>query len=508
MWQGPRLDPTGEHIFLPAGSPTPPFPPGASPAAAPIGPAQAGVWITPSQVIAPVNSEVILIASVGGGEGFLLTNERVEWTIAPDGVGQILSPGERRRFDLLNWIRGLPIKVAPQYAVNATLFQPMRLDRGTPMPFDDVLVQGGQAWISVISPNEGTSRVTAYVPGVYGWDRRQQTAAIYWVDAEWRFPPPAISNAGDRNTLVTTLTRQTDKAPLAGWQVRYEIAGGPEAGFAPDGGTSVQVVTSETGQAAAEIIEKQAVGGTNQISIQIIRPSGFAGQSQPLTIGVGSTLQTWAGAGLPAATVSPTPALLGGTPTFAPPASAPSPATTAPPATSAPPTSAPPAAAPQRPTLDVTVSGPDRATVGDNVQFQIDVVNRGTVVARRLVVTDNFGAGLKHAITQSPIQRDLIDLQPGATARLSVNFRVTEPGEHCQQIEATSEGEPAGTARHCLAAVSLPIAEPAPGEQRWEPDSPSAQTTPTPATPVPAPGETAPPRQPPATTTPRTGGAP
>jgi hypothetical protein len=33
--------------------------------------------------------------------------------------------------------------------------------------------------ITVTSPVEGTSYVTAYAPSVYGWDRHQQTAAIY-----------------------------------------------------------------------------------------------------------------------------------------------------------------------------------------------------------------------------------------------------------------------------------------------------------------------------------------
>src|SRR5205814_825687 len=82
-------------------------------------------------------------------------------------------------------------KIDSRYAINSTLFHPMTLDRGTPVPTDDVLVQSGQAWVTVTSPTEGTSRVTVFAPQVYGWDRRQQTASIYWVDAQWRFPPPA-----------------------------------------------------------------------------------------------------------------------------------------------------------------------------------------------------------------------------------------------------------------------------------------------------------------------------
>jgi uncharacterized repeat protein (TIGR01451 family) len=448
--------------------------------ASPLGP-NTGVALSPSQVIAPVGSEVIMIASVAGGEGYLLTNERVEWTLAPDGVGQFLSPGARRRFDLVSWARGLPRKVNSQYAINSTLFLPMTLDRGTPTPYDDILVQGGQAWVSVMSPIEGTSRVTAFVPAVSGWDRQQQTALIYWIDAQWRFPAPAISAAGTRNTLTTVLTRQTNNTPLVGWPLRYEITGGPAAGFAPDGATSVEVITNEAGQASAEIVQTQPAPGTNQISIQVIRPPAPGDQNQALTVGSGSTLQTWAAADASGRTIEPQPAAAAPA-APAPLAPAPGPAPTTP-------TPAPLA----RADLDVIVSGPLSATVGDNVQFQIQVTNRGANPATKLVVTDRFDAGLEHVAATSPIERDLIDLQPGAAARLTVNFRIARAGELCQNIEVTGAGGLKGTARHCLTA-SPPSDERSPGDERWEPQPPPAAQD-APARP---PGE-----QPPSAETPR-----
>ena len=343
---------------MPADAPNPAFAPGSTQMAPPVGPT-AGVSLSPSQVIAPIGSEVVMIASVPGGQGFLLTNERVEWTIAPGSVGQFISPGVRRRLDLLNWVRGLPRKIDSQYAVNATLFQPMTVDRGTPTPYDDILVQGGQAWVSVSSATEGTSRVTAFVPGVSGWDRRQQTASIYWVDAQWRLPPPAITPAGGRNTLTTFLTRQSDNSALAGWQVRYEIVGGPEAGFSPDGGTSVQIVTDGAGQATAEIFQRQPMPGTNQVNIQFIRPPGPDGQNQSLPVGAGSMLQTWAATTAPGATLETGPPVLGAPPVVAPPiVTAPPPATT-PPSTPTPAVTPAPAA---QAALDLAVTGSD---IGD-----------------------------------------------------------------------------------------------------------------------------------------------
>jgi uncharacterized repeat protein (TIGR01451 family) len=443
--------------------------------------------INPSSLIAPVGSEVVLVASVIGGEGYLLTNEVVEWTLDPSGVGQFLTAGERRRLDLLNWWRGLPRKVDSRYAINATLRYPLTLDRGTPNPGDDLIVQTGQSYVTVISPIEGKSLVTAFAPAISGWELRQQTATIYWIDAQWQFPAPTISPPGGRNALVTTLNRQTDNSPLAGWQIRYEIAGGPPAGFAPDGATSAIAITNDAGQASVEIMQSQSAPGTNQVNISVIRPAGMGGQTTPLTVGVGATSQTWASADSPPIVAVPQPF----------PGAAPPPTLEQPPA--AQPSPAPP---PAQAALDVAITGPTSANVGDRVQFQIRLTNRGSAVASNLQVTDRFDAGLRHAVGQDTIQQPVIDLQPGGIAQLTVNLEVAAAGTLCQNVEVTSGGAPVGSARHCLTASTAPIAAPAPDEQRWEPEPSGVPTTPVPTTPEPsAPSPTpAEPTQPPPTT--------
>src|SRR5262249_43210433 len=146
---------------------------------------------------------------------------------------------------------------------------------------------------------------------------RQQTANIYWVDAQWQFPSPSNSELGGRNTLSTVVTRQSTNSPLVGWPVRYEIVGGPEAGFGPDGATSVEVLTNEAGVAQVEIFQKQESPGANQVNIQVIRPPGVGGQTEPLTVGSGATTQSWGAGGLPIAAAT-TPSLAG-QPSAAPP---------------------------------------------------------------------------------------------------------------------------------------------------------------------------------------------
>ena len=174
----------------------------------------------------------------------------------------------------------------------------MRLTRGTPTPADDVIVHRGQTWVTVTSPVEGTSYVTAFAPGVYGWDRHQQTAMIHWLDAQWQFPPPAINAAGTRHVFTTMVMRQSDQSPRAGWIVRYTISGGPPAAFAATGGPTVEVQTDATGRASAGSYQPQPTCGTNAIGILVIRPAGSCGLTSPLVVGSGGTSKTWSAPGL------------------------------------------------------------------------------------------------------------------------------------------------------------------------------------------------------------------
>lgn len=480
----PRIDPTGERLFLPCGETAPPIYPGApglvvpgAPLPAPIG--QWGISVSPSQVIAPVGSEVVMIASVAGPQGYLLTRERVEWMLAPEGVGQFVSPGQRRWYEVLNWMHGLPKKVDNRYAINTTVRSPLTLDRGTPVPTDDVLIQSGQSWVSVTSPTEGTSQVTVFAPGIAGWDRRQQTASIYWVDAQWRFPAPAIAPLGSRHGLVTTVTRQTDNSPLVGWLVRYDIVGGPEAGFAPDGAPSVEVATGPDGQAVAELFQKQPVPGSNQINMQVIRPAGIGGQTRPLPIGSGGVLHTWNAQAVPGAVAVP------GSP---PPTAEPAPpaAQSGPPAT--PPLTSEPTPVPAE--LEVTLSGPESAEVGSDVHFEILIHNRGAGQASGLIVADRFDVGLQHAKATGAIEKDLADLPPGGMARVEVDFRVVQAGQLCQEVTVTGSGGLTATARKCLTANEPPTA---PAAEPPAAEPPAAEP---PATQPPA---AEPPQQPPAT---------
>ncbi|HEX3727635.1 MAG TPA: hypothetical protein VHV08_15380, partial [Pirellulales bacterium] len=246
-----------------------------------------GLCITPQRIVAPVGAEVVLKAAICDQKGMTTANEKVEWTIAPGGVGHFVALGQRPWYDTLLGAT-TPNKITATYAVNSTSSKYMCLNRGTPDRGDDVPVIKGQAWVTVTSPLEGSSQITAFAPNVYGWDQRQKTATIYFVDAQWQFPPPASNPAGTRQTFTTSVARQTTGCPVPGWHVRYEIVSGPEAGLVPTNTTMVgygqtagypaagakilEMPTDALGHASVDLVQSTPQPGTNQVSIQIIRP--------------------------------------------------------------------------------------------------------------------------------------------------------------------------------------------------------------------------------------------
>ena len=79
---------------------------------------------------------------------------------------------------------------------------------------------------------------------------------------------------------------------------------------------------------------------------------------------------------------------------------------------------------------------------------------------------------------------------------MTVNLRVAQAGDLCQEVEVTGTGGLQASSRHCLSATTPAIEQPAPGEQRWEPEPSGVQPTPTPtpeqpATPATPPGPAA-----------------
>ncbi|HEY2840823.1 MAG TPA: hypothetical protein VGJ26_16820 [Pirellulales bacterium] len=530
----PRIDPTGRHI-LTCEPPKNPYYKGDPGKPHPRD--NCNLTVTPARIIASVGDEVVVLGHVCDPDGYMRAHERIEWMLAPGGVGQLVAINQPGPLGVLEPPSKRPKKVDNSYAIGMTSKKYVALTKGTPTRVDDVLVQRGQAWVTVTSPVEGVSHVTAFAPSVYEWGKRTRTATIHWIDALWSFPPTTNTPMGGRQMMTTTVIRESDHTPVAGWIVRYEIVGGPAAGFMDQGTQAFEAVTNSAGQGTAEIFQQQPTPGTNLIKIQLIRPAALSGAyGQQMIVGEGTTTKTWMPtAALSLRTTGPAWAQLGTTLGYRIEVTNPAgvSASNVSVANPTPPgltflSSNPPAqsqggqliwslsdlsagetrvievdyradragpvnncavltagdgttaqscasttvmtATAARESLDVTMTGPATAALGDEVEFVTTITNRGTAPTSPLLVVDRFDAGLQHATRSSPLERDIEPIAPGQSQRILVSFKVTQPGELSNAVELLEEKTLRGSAKAIVnvgtaaaAAAARPMNSPAAG---------------------------------------------
>lgn len=410
--------------------------------------------ITPERILAPVGSEVVLKSSICTTDGYTLADQKVEWMLGRNGVGQFVELGGKGCVHppLLPWNKGS--KVDNYLATGYTATAPLCIDRGTADPSDDVNINRGDAWISVTSPNEGTSHVTAYTPAVESWDFRKSSAVIYWVDVQWTFPAPAISGSGRPQLLTTTVVRQSDATPLAGWIVRYVVADSP--------GQTQEVVTGADGRASVEVTPTAAGAPSSRVDVELIRPASFNGGDAPrLVVARGTTIVNWSsGSYIPGGTTTTIPATpLPTTPPFT------TPSTPITPGNPLPVQPAPVQPAPVQPTagppkLELNVVGADQAEVGGVARFTISVRNSGQTPATGITLAVEFPPEMSsNSDTKGtrriawPTEGQTLTLGPGEQRDLPVPLNVNRAGRLCPTVTATfAQGAPVSK-QVCVTAV-------------------------------------------------------
>ncbi|NLF09581.1 MAG: DUF11 domain-containing protein, partial [Pirellulaceae bacterium] len=127
-----------------------------------------------------------------------------------------------------------------------------------------------------------------------------------------------------------------------------------------------------------------------------------------------------------------------------------------------------------RAAINVRVTGPQRAAVGDEVYFEINVENLGSTPATDLVISDRLDQGLElktdrgHGI----IKNKLGDLAPGESKLIGVTLVVTAPGRLSQTIEVSGPTVATASAQAVLTAVAASGDAPAlppPADERLGP---------------------------------------
>jgi hypothetical protein len=384
--------------------------------------------VNPRRLVAPVGRTVVLQAGICDSDGYFIKDQPIEWSISPDSVGTIVEVDRTDESLTDRWLHRPPTKKSGTYAIGRTSLGPQVLPRGNSNPQDDISLRSGETWVSLSSAAEGSTHITAVAPTVLGWNERQQTATIHWVDGQWQFPAPAVSNYGGGHTLTTRVSRATDGAPVEGWIVRYEIAGGTPAAFDMNGAQTIDVPTSSFGEASVTVIPQGEFSGVTQVNMQVVRRGRTPGDLPRLPVGQGSTSITWTSSGQPIVPITP------GIPPTAPPPAAP-----------------PPTA----PVLSARVTGVSVAEVGANATYQFRVENMGNDAADSLQIVSETPTGLNYmesspqgAIFGNSVRWDLGSLEPGMARSVTVTYRVERDGQY--QLCATASATSANDATDCV----------------------------------------------------------
>jgi uncharacterized repeat protein (TIGR01451 family) len=346
--------------------------------------------VTPATVVAPVGSEVVVLAGLCGPERTFVARQPIEFVMSQESVGNFVAVGEDGECAVTRLYRSQPKKADSGYVVAVSSAKDQIVTRGTPQPTDDVRLGRGQTWLSVTSPSEGTSYITVLAPKAKNWDQRRQTATIHWVDAQYALPGPAIVPAGRKHRLTTTVRRAGGTVPAVDSKVRYEVTSGEPALFA-NNQSVIEVPVDAQGNASVDIQQANVNAGTTTVSIQIVRP-GYAGAA-PLVIGQGITSITWSAPG-----------------------------------------------------LAVAIRGNENIPIGTESTLQIDVTNSGDIPTREIVIRDRMPPGLQFAGSNPPPRIDgnvnewaFDEIGPKQTRSIVVKVQAVRGGNFHYQVEASSQ---------------------------------------------------------------------
>jgi uncharacterized repeat protein (TIGR01451 family) len=387
------------------------------------------VLLAPRDATVPVGSQVVLVAGVRAGDGFLRGSRRLEWSIGPGSVGSFANVGDA---GLVDWMMGdltLPRIQAPNAALGLTLRrrEHLILPGGAP-PVD---VQPGQGWISVVSFVPGNTAVTVFAPDVVVPGGRTQTTILHWVSGLVPAPAPVISSVPGTPAPPATSTPATGGRP----QLTVKKTGPATAALGQT--LAYHIVVTNPGDAPAKdvVASDDIPDGVSYVSST--PPAEVGGKRlqwrlgdiaprQQQTIDLtfraeqqGSTtncVEVAASGGLRANDCTTT--IIG------------------------------PAAAPAQ--VDVQISSPDPVKVNDQATFEIVITNRGSTPTVPLLIKDRFGDGLEHSQAKNSIERDLGSLTAGESRRITVTFRATQPGRRCHTVEVSGNDGTHATAEGCV----------------------------------------------------------
>jgi uncharacterized repeat protein (TIGR01451 family) len=112
-----------------------------------------------------------------------------------------------------------------------------------------------------------------------------------------------------------------------------------------------------------------------------------------------------------------------------------------------------------RPAFMVALIGPETATPGATVAFQIQLSNDGTVPIRHIVLRDHLPPGLSYP-RGYVIEAEVGDLAPGQSRTVRLDATAVQLGRFVNEVVATADGGLRATSRCALEIVAGPKEKP------------------------------------------------
>lgn len=327
----------------------------------------------------------VYMATVYDQQGAARRGRRVEWMV--HGKGHIIEVDEGGVYP----DRGY--KVNEKYAVSYTGYLEHKFDRGNKDPKDDFVVNPGQTFCIVSCPEEGETKVTAYVPAIHDMDKNRMTVTTYWLDAQWKIPEP--QQARKIATLTTKVFKASDSQPLQGYRVRYKVLDGPPALFVNTNGPEAEATSDSLGNAIVQIRQQSPQMGITRIGVELIRPPDLgAVTGSGIVVLRGETQIEWVGSG-----------------------------------------------------ITLNKSGPSVVGINTDFDYQLTVTNTSRSQSDPLTVEDDLPAGLQFVSAEPmPVGTEgnrlvwtLLPLPPGGAKAINLKVRATRGGQFNNQARVIDQ---------------------------------------------------------------------
>ncbi|HID57430.1 TPA: LysM domain-containing protein, partial [Candidatus Poribacteria bacterium] len=323
---------------------------------------------TPEIDVNPVMTEHLIVVRAIDSKGNPVPNVRVEWVLSD-------FPGSTG--DIVEADDGG--KINNRYAVTYTNPSPLELKRN-PKDGKGLKLKPGDTWVGISATYPGQTRVTIICPSIPMNLQRVVYVTCRWLDIAWEFPPDSTKtvNFSDsvQNTvkLRTKVFKATDNSPIEGAEVSYsilKIEGLIEALF-ENGEREMILQTDANGIAEAALKLTEPGMGRVIVRAELFDPSGQV-------IGEGEVSAEW-----------------------------------------------------RAPQLKISIRGPTRANMMEEIKLQVELSNSGTSPARK-VHLDLASEGFKLV---EPVP-EIGEIAPGEKVKASIKVLPLRAGTQRCAVSAT-----------------------------------------------------------------------